>query len=94
MATSEAYCSVVPRDPTVATLGLCDFALSMGSCFYPMAHRNEITGCWKIVQFQTPPFSTDFDTDHAINVLSHTEMAGKKVPRPEDSVIFLFRKSL
>ena len=45
---------------------LCDFSVHMGFCFYPMTRGNEGRGCWKIMQFPTCPFSTDFYTGRGI----------------------------
>ncbi len=36
----------------------------MGSCFYPMAHENEVGGCWEITEFPTLPTSTGLDTGY------------------------------
>ncbi len=57
---------------------LCNFSIGMGFCFYPMtllSHGNEVTGCWKIVQFPTLPFSSDFDSGNGINL--HNDYAIK-----------------
>ena len=48
---------------------LCDFTMCMGSCFYPIAHVDEVTGCWEVARFSTPLFSTDVNTGHGI--ISH-----------------------
>ncbi len=45
--------------------------MGMGSCFYAIAHGNEVAGCWEIVQFPTPSFSTDFGTGHGIIFYTH-----------------------
>ena len=40
--------------------------MSMGSCYHPMPHGNEVVGWWEIALFTTSPFSADVDTGQGI----------------------------
>ena len=42
---------------------MCDVRTGMPSCYIPIAHWNEVTGCWETAILNNS-FSTDFDTGH------------------------------